>query len=168
MHLQINPTQKTYFLGQEVSYYIGKNGIIDSYLKQEGDGCTPTGLLLPVAVFYRAGRIIPPRTFLPTFPIHLYDGWSDCVQDKHRYNQYVHHPYGFSAEHLWKEESIYDLVLVTDYNYPDAQTGAGSAIFIHLKSKIRNYTEGCLAFDPPILKRILRQLQPGQGFLVSL
>lgn len=163
MNIIIDGSGYTLFMGQKIPYTFGKNGISEH--KIEGDKTTPTGFHRPVALFYRAGRIVPPKTFLPTFPLYVNDGWCDDVSDS-MYNHFIKHPYRADGEHLWRNDELYDLILVTDYNYPNATKGAGSAIFIHVMSHAGKPTQGCVAFKIHHLKRIITALRQGDGFMV--
>ena len=164
MNILINTSGITEFFGQKIPYQIGKYGLTSD--KQEGDKKTPIGFLKPLILFYRAGRVIPPQTFLPIAPINLLDGWCDAPQDK-AYNQYVKHPFRASAEKLMRDDCLYDMILVTDYNYPFAVPYKGSAIFIHVMHPEKKPTQGCIAFRKQDLKRIISALRPHEGFFVE-
>jgi L,D-peptidoglycan transpeptidase YkuD (ErfK/YbiS/YcfS/YnhG family) len=46
---------------------------------------------------------------------------------------------------------MYDLILLTDWNWPQAVPGRGSAIFIHTWRRPRRPTAGCVALAQPDL-----------------
>ncbi|MEM6603216.1 MAG: L,D-transpeptidase family protein [Pseudomonadota bacterium] len=165
MNILIDGSGETYFMGQKISYKIGKNGLTST--KVEGDRKTPIGFLQPLAVYYRAGRMIRPKTRLPVYPIFPNDGWCDHPHDFY-YNQHVRLPFRSSAEALWRQDRLYDLFLVTNYNYPIATPGRGSAIFIHIMHPDQTPTQGCIAFEPTILRRIIQNMRVGEGFLVLI
>jgi L,D-peptidoglycan transpeptidase YkuD (ErfK/YbiS/YcfS/YnhG family) len=48
---------------------------------------------------------------------------------------------------LWRADPLYDLVILTDWNWPSARKGAGSAIFIHQWRGPGRATEGCVALS---------------------
>ena len=50
--------------------------------------------------------------------------------------------------------SLYDLILLTDWNWPYAVKGRGSAIFIHQWRRPGFPTEGCVALRRADLHRI--------------
>jgi hypothetical protein len=50
-----------------------------------------------------------------------------------------------SAERLWRGDRLYDLILLTDWNWPRAERGRGSAIFLHRWRGPGRPTEGCVA-----------------------
>jgi L,D-peptidoglycan transpeptidase YkuD (ErfK/YbiS/YcfS/YnhG family) len=41
---------------------------------------------------------------------------------------------------------MYDLILITDWNWPQSVPGRGSAIFVHAWRRPHARTEGCVAF----------------------
>lgn len=87
-------------------------------------------------------------------PIGPGDIWSDDPDDP-QYNQGFRAPeHRFSHEKMRRGDPLYDLVLITDYNWPNAVPGKGSAIFLHRWRKPRHPTEGCVAFAPRDLQWI--------------
>ena len=87
----------------------GRGGISAS--KREGDGTTPTGTFPFRRIFYRADRLQKPETFLPLKLLTSEDGWCDDPENL-LYNQYVKLPYSGRHEKLWREDHVYDLILV--------------------------------------------------------
>src|SRR5690349_5923716 len=84
-------------------------------VKREGDGATPIGRWRLLQVLYRADHILRPATGLPVRPIRASDGWCDAPHDRN-YNRPVRHPYPASAERLWREDALYDIVVVLSHN----------------------------------------------------
>ncbi|KMO27857.1 L,D-transpeptidase catalytic domain protein, partial [Methylobacterium variabile] len=106
----------------------------------------------------RLGR--RPATPLPLRPIRPDDGWCDDPRDR-RYNQPLTLPApGISAERLWRDDGLYDLVIDLDYNRGPIRRGRGSAIFLHVARPGFRPTEGCVALRRPDLVRLLRRLGP--------
>lgn len=134
---------------------IGRSGL--SARKREGDGATPLGRFGLVEVRYRADRVHRPRTTLPLCRLAPEDGWCDAKGDRN-YNRYVRHPYAASAERMWREDHLYDIVVVVDHNRRPRVQGAGSAIFIHVARDGFRPTEGCIALKRPDLIRVLARL----------
>jgi L,D-peptidoglycan transpeptidase YkuD (ErfK/YbiS/YcfS/YnhG family) len=128
--------------------------------KREGDGATPFGAMQVVMVLYRADRIRRPRTAFPVRPIRVGDGWCDAPGDRN-YNRPVRHPYPASAERLWREDALYDIVVVLDYNLRPRMRGRGSAIFMHVARPDYGPTEGCIALRREHLQLLLERLAPG-------
>ena len=93
-------------------------------------------------------------------PIRPGDLWSDDPADP-AYNHPVRVPHRFGHEQLRRADPLYDLVLITDWNYPVTTAGMGSAIFLHRWRKTCHPTAGCVAFAPQDLLWIARHLVPG-------
>lgn len=140
---------------------IGKGGICAD--KREGDGATPVGLHRIVMTLYRPDRIPAPAPWAK--PILPGDLWSDASGDA-AYNHLVRAPYAPSHEMLRRADPLYDLVLVTDWNWPDAVAGAGSCIFIHQWRRPGYPTEGCIALRRDHLHSLARGITPGTRLLV--
>jgi len=108
-------------------------------------------------VLYRADRMKRPRTLLPVRPLDPDDGWCDAIGDRN-YNRPVRLPYPAGAERLWREDGLYDIVVVLDYNDRPRARGRGSAIFMHVARPDYAPTEGCLALARAHLLRLLGRL----------
>src|SRR5882757_5960209 len=126
----------------------------------EGDGVTPRGKFPVREIFYRADRIAPPRTSLPLRVIAKDDGWCDAPNDP-GYNRLVKLPYPASAENMWRDDNLYDLVVVLGYNDDPVVPGKGSAIFLHLARPDFSATHGCVALPYDDLLAAIEQLRPG-------
>jgi L,D-peptidoglycan transpeptidase YkuD (ErfK/YbiS/YcfS/YnhG family) len=98
---------------------------------------------------------------LPWRWIHPDDGWSDGVDDP-AYNRPVRHPHGFSAERLWRDDGLYDVIVTLGHNDAPPVPGAGSAIFWHCW-RDGAVTEGCVAIAKEELLRLLPGLTPMQA-----
>lgn len=146
--------------GRIVPCAIGRNGTIAAADKREGDGKTPLGRYPLRAVLLRPGRDPPPATALPWRWIRADDGWSDDVRDP-AYNRPVRHPRAFSAEHLWREDVLYDLIVVLGHNDSPPVPGKGSAIFLHCLADDGRATEGCVAIAKSGLRTLIEAARPG-------
>ena len=91
----------------------------------------------------------------------------ECTPDDPNYNRPVRLPYAASHERLWREDDLYDLVLVLGHNDDPAVPGMGSAIFLHLTRPERTSTEGCVALDRPDLLELLAQARPGDTVTIA-
>lgn len=140
---------------QQVACLLGRNGI--GRFKREGDGLTPAGTLRLLCCLWRADRRLPPRTSLPLRPIGRDAGWCDDPADG-RYNRQVHLPFAGSHETLRREDALYDVVVVVDWNLRRRVLGRGSAIFVHCARPNRGPTAGCVAFAAADLDRLLPRL----------
>ena len=114
------------FAGRLWPCTIGRGGLTAD--KREGDGATPRGRHHITGLLYRPDRMARPAPWAE--PIRPGDLWSDEPQDED-YNTLVRAPYTGSHEALRRADPLYDLVLLTDWNWPDATPGRGSAIFLH-------------------------------------
>lgn len=123
-------------------------------LKREGDGATPIGSFKLINAFYRADRILRPTSALPLRSLRRDDGWCDAAGDRN-YNRHVRHPYTASAERMWREDGLYDVVVVLDYNVRPRVAERGSAIFLHCARDGFEPTEGCVAVRRADLLRML-------------
>jgi L,D-peptidoglycan transpeptidase YkuD (ErfK/YbiS/YcfS/YnhG family) len=82
------------------------------------------------------------------------DGWCDDPTDS-LYNKPVMLPYHASAESLWREDDIYDVIVVLGHNDDPAKPGKGSAIFLHIANDDFKGTEGCIALKKEDLLELL-------------
>ncbi len=143
---------------------LGRSG--RSFTKREGDGATPSGTWEVVEVLYRADRVQRPRTALPVRALKPDDGWCDAVGDRN-YNRWIRHPYPASAERLWREDDLYDVIVVLDHNRRPRVQGAGSAIFMHVARPGYRPTEGCVALAWPHLLLLLATMGRGTRVVVA-
>lgn len=142
--------------GRTIPCSIGRNGAIAATDKREGDGMTPLGSWPIRAVLLRPDRVeLPPGIRLPWRWLRPDDGWSDDPADP-AYNRPVRHPHRLSAERLWREDGLYDVILLLGHNDAPPVLGLGSAIFLHCWNG--QATEGCVAIAneellklPPLL-----------------
>jgi L,D-peptidoglycan transpeptidase YkuD (ErfK/YbiS/YcfS/YnhG family) len=142
---------------------LGRSGV--THTKREGDGATPAGRYELVEVRYRPDRIAPPRTMLPLRRSRPGDGWCDGKGDRN-YNRPVQLPYPASAETMWRDDHVYDVVVVLDWNLRPRRQNGGSAIFFHLARPGYLPTEGCVAVRRADMLKILRRLRRGAAILV--
>jgi L,D-peptidoglycan transpeptidase YkuD (ErfK/YbiS/YcfS/YnhG family) len=136
---------------------IGRSGVTAS--KREGDGATPAGTWTLDEVLWRADRA-PGRRVVCTLParaIRADHGWCDAPSDRN-YNRAVRHPYPAHAERLWREDHLYDIVVVLGYNRRPCVKGRGSAIFLHVARSDYAPTEGCIALRERDLRLLLSRV----------
>jgi len=131
------------FMGRRFPCVVGRGGIIDPGRKREGDGATPAGVHRFTGLLYRPDRLMPPADW--ALPLGPPDLWSDDPQDID-YNWHVRAPHPFSHERLTRPDPMYDAILLTDWNWPQAVPGRGSAIFVHIWRRPGHPTAGCVAF----------------------
>jgi len=150
--------------GTAVPCAIGRGGVVRD--KREGDGATPIGCWPLRRVLYRPDRVARPETALPTAPIAPEDGWCDDP-DHPAYNRPVRLPFEASHEALWRDDGLYDLVVVLGFNDDPPVPGAGSAIFLHVARPDFGPTAGCVALALPHLQGLLARLGPAEQLCVA-
>ncbi|HSR55900.1 MAG TPA: L,D-transpeptidase family protein [Alphaproteobacteria bacterium] len=150
--------------GRTLACALGRTGIRDE--KREGDGATPSGTFPLRRVLYRPDRGPRPRTCLPVAALTPDDGWCDDPADS-AYNRPVQLPHGASAEHLWRDDHLYDVIVVIGHNDDPVVPGAGSAIFLHVAAPDFSPTEGCVALKKDELLEILAELGPDDQIEIS-
>ena len=114
-------------------------------------------------MLYRPDRIARPADW--AVPIRPGDLW--CDDPVHEdYNLMVRAPFAASHERLKRPDPLYDLVILTGWNWPRAVRGKGSAIFIHRWRGPGRPTEGCVALHPEHLLWIAARLDFGGRLIV--
>ncbi|MBX9634578.1 MAG: L,D-transpeptidase family protein [Magnetospirillum sp.] len=150
--------------GVRVRCALGRSGI--ALDKREGDGATPIGCWALKQVMYRPDRVAAPATALPVSPLAADDGW--CDDPGHGdYNCPVRLPHPASCEKMWREDELYDVVVVLGHNDDPPVPGLGSAIFLHVAKPGWQPTEGCVALALPDLLALLAAAVPGDRICVS-
>ena len=149
------------FWGALLPFTVGRGGVVSD--KREGDGGTPVGVHRIVGCLYRPDRLARPCDW--AVPVGPGDLWSDDPA-RPDYNTMVRAPYAGSAERLMRGDSLYDIVLVTDWNWPDAEAGRGSAIFIHQWRGPGRPTEGCVGLRPDHLRWIVPRISYATRLIV--
>ncbi len=142
---------------------VGRAGVKTD--KQEGDGATPAGMHPLVSILYRPDRVEAPLSRLPVNPLAPSDGWVDDPADAN-YNRPVSLPYPASAEQMWREDDLYDALVVIGYNLEPVVPGAGSAIFLHIATPDFAPTAGCVAVQKEALLGLLPLLGPGSQIAI--
>jgi L,D-peptidoglycan transpeptidase YkuD (ErfK/YbiS/YcfS/YnhG family) len=161
--LVITPTGAR-FRGRRLPCSVGRGGVVPPGAKREGDGATPAGLHHIVGMLYRPDRLTRPSDWAQ--PIGPGDLWSDDVTDP-LYNRQVRAPHALSHERLRRADPMYDLVLITDWNWPDAVPGRGSAIFLHQWRRPGAPTAGCVAFSRADLFWLAARILPGTRLIIG-
>ncbi|WP_247646130.1 L,D-transpeptidase [Labrenzia sp. VG12] len=142
---------------------LGRSGIV--VRKREGDGATPAGRFALLHVYYRPDRGLPPATRLPLEPLSPAAGW--CDDPGHpRYNRPIDLPFPASHEVMWRQDRLYDIVVVLDCNIAPAVPGKGSAIFFHIAREDYRPTEGCVAVAPEHMRLILSTIGSGAEMVI--
>ena len=137
--------------GEQLQCAIGLNGLTEN--KHEGDLSTPIGTFHFDKIYYRADRLGYKNFIIDSSIIKKNDGWCDD-QKSEFYNQFVQFPFQESAEHLYRNDHIYDIFCVLNYNTCPIIPGRGSAIFLHIAKPGFLGTEGCIAIEREALIKI--------------
>ncbi|MFT9099445.1 MAG: L,D-transpeptidase family protein [Zymomonas mobilis subsp. pomaceae] len=155
---------------------IGRKGIVSAQEKREGDGKTPLGcwpirsaLLRPDRLSHYSfdSKALPfklEKIKIPWRWVRPSDGWCDD-SDHPSYNQPVTLPFSASAETLWREDGLYDIIITLGYNDSPVYKGRGSAIFLHCSIPDRQ-TAGCVAVMQDFLQNLLLRLQLGDSLTI--
>ena len=136
---------------------VGAGGVRED--KVEGDAATPAGEYPLRRIYFRNDRLVLPKVRLPARPISEHDGWCDDPRSP-TYNRLVHVPNDWSAEKMWREDGLYDLVVVVGYNDDPPEGEWGSAIFLHVAREDYAPTRGCVAFSQADLLELVPLIGP--------
>lgn len=150
--------------GGSIRCTLGRGGVLAD--KREGDGGTPVGAYPLRRVLWREDRLPRPETALPAAPLARTDGWCDDPADP-AYNRPVTLPYPASHEELWREDGVYDVIVVLGHNDDPVVPGLGSAVFLHVARPDWEPTAGCVALPLPDLLRLLKDCGPGTVLRVA-
>ena len=137
---------------------LGINGL--SKKKVEGDQCTPVGIFTLGNLYVRTDKIKNLKTNFDYSSITKTMAWSDEPNSKN-YNKLIdiNHPH---TEKMYRNDNIYDLILVINYNLNPTIPYKGSAIFIHVTTENYIPTAGCIALKIDDFKEILTTLNPSE------
>ncbi len=145
---------------------LGKGGVKPERDKREGDGATPLGTYQFRRALFRPDRMEPPLVSLPLYPIAPDMAW--CDDPEHAaYNQQVRLPFGPSHESLWREDHLYDLMMVISHNDEPVVPHLGSAIFVHCAYPDYRPTDGCVALLRSDLTRFMRAIGPRDQIIIK-
>ncbi len=126
---------------------VGRSGIAGK--RREGDGFTPVGSFLIIS-WMRSKSWKPFRSGCQT--IRRNDGWCDDPAS-YLYNRHVVLPFRASAERLERDDGVYDLIGILDFNFRPRIMGRGSAIFLHLAHADLKPTAGCIALKRNVMQK---------------
>ncbi len=143
---------------------IGFGGMTEN--KREGDRCTPVGKFSFDKIYYRADKLGVLNFLLPSSKITKDDGWCDDPNSKY-YNQFIKFPFDSSAEKLFREDNLYDIICVINYNTQSIIPGKGSAIFLHICKDNFDPTEGCIAVEKKNLLNISKQITTSSCIIIE-
>ncbi len=137
---------------------IGRSG--RTVVKREGDGATPIAAMRLLHGFRRGERNGHLPTTLSVRRIRPDMLWCDQPTDAN-YNRLVRAPFKPSHEEMKRNDGLYDICLVLDWNVTSRVRNRGSAIFLHLIRPGYEPTAGCVAVSARDMRRILPFLRKG-------
>jgi|TARA_B000000557_G_C20578912_1_gene360481 L,D-peptidoglycan transpeptidase YkuD (ErfK/YbiS/YcfS/YnhG family) len=143
---------------------VGHGGLSNN--KIEGDRCTPVGKFKFDKIYYRADKLGRIDFSISSAEISKNDGWCDDPSSKF-YNQLVQFPFESSAEKLYREDDLYDIICVINYNTDPVIPGKGSAIFLHICKEDFAHTEGCIAVEKKVLLQISKQIKKNSNITIE-
>ena len=149
---------------QKYKCSIGYNGLNKN--KNEGDGCTPIGTFKINKILYRPDKINIHQFNIDSEVIEKSHGWCDDINSD-LYNQKIEFPFEQSAEHLYRNDDLYDIICVINYNLNPIIKGKGSAIFLHVVSEDYSPTQGCIAIKKDELLQIARSLMKDSTIMIE-
>ena len=141
----------------------GKGGISKRIL--EHAKTTPSGEHEIIGMLYRPDRIRKPRKW--AMPILPNSFWSNDVRDPD-YNLMVSLSDRYSRKKLRIPPPNYDLILLTDWNWPGAVKGRGSAFFIHQWRYEKAPTDGCIAMSRQALTWLASKIDYGTKITIKI
>jgi len=143
---------------------IGKAGIKKK--QKEGDNITPKGTFKITRVYYRSDKIKNISTSIKKIKINKNMGW--CNDSKSPfYNREIKLPSKFSFEKLYRNDNLYDLLAVLNYNTNPVEKNKGSAIFIHIAKKRFKPTAGCIALRKKDLMSLMKVIKKNSKIKIS-
>ena len=142
---------------------LGRSGIRAD--KREGDRGTPRGRFHPVRLWWRADRLLRPRTLLPVRRIGPADAWCEDPADR-RYNRAFQRSATEPGDRLRRDDGLYDIMIEIDHNMRPRVAGRGSAVFIHVARDCFAPTAGCIALRRRDLEILLTRIAPKTRIMV--
>ena len=149
---------------KKVNCKIGLKGI--GIKTREGDFITPKGIFSLEKVFFRQDKMKKPKTSLKITAIKKFYFWCSDSRAKD-YNKLLVKKMNYRCEHLYRSDSLYDIVLQTSFNSNPVKKYKGSAIFIHCSEKGKNFTEGCIALEKKDLLNLLGKINRSTKLIID-
>ena len=143
---------------------LGKSGIRKK--RTEGDNITPKGTFKIIKIYYRKDRIKKINSVFKIIEIKKDMGWCDDPESK-KYNQLIKLPSKYRHEKLFRNDRIYDLMIVLNYNMSPVIKNKGSAIFIHIAKNNYNKTKGCIALKKKDLIEIVSKIKRNTKVIIN-
>ena len=144
---------------------IGRAGLTTN--KIEGDHKTPVGEFKFKKIYYRKDKLGEMTFKIPFVIIGENDGWCDDPKSK-LYNQHVQFPFNASAERLFRDDDLYDIICVLNYNTNPIVPGKGSAIFLHICKPNFAGTEGCVAIEKKNILKLVNLIDLNTKLIIKV
>ena len=143
---------------------LGKAGI--SKKLTEGDNITPKGIYKIINIYFRKDRVKNIISKIKLIKIKRTMGWCDDPNSK-KYNQLIKLPTKYRHEKLYRNDKLYDIILVLDYNMNPIVKGKGSAIFLHLSKNLKNKTSGCVALRKKDMLELIKKIKKNTKVIIN-
>ncbi len=135
---------------------LGRGGVKKKIM--EGDNITPKGIFKIIKIYYRHDKIKKIKTLIKKIKIKKNMGWCDDPNSRF-YNKLVNLPTKYSHEKLYRNDNLYDLIVVLSYNTNPIIKNKGSAIFMHVAKNSYRKTKGCIALKKNHLIKIISKIK---------
>jgi L,D-peptidoglycan transpeptidase YkuD (ErfK/YbiS/YcfS/YnhG family) len=135
---------------------LGKGGVKKKII--EGDNITPKGIFKIIKIYYRPDKIRKIKTLIKKIKIKKNMGWCDDPNSDF-YNKQIKLPTKLSHEKLYRNDNLYDLIAVLNYNTNPIIKNKGSAIFMHIGKDSYKKTKGCIALKREHLIMIISKIK---------
>ena len=135
---------------------LGKAGVKKKIM--EGDNITPKGIFKIIKIYYRPDKFKEIKTLIKKIKIRKNMGWCDDPKSRF-YNQQIKLPTKYGHEKLYRNDNLYDLIAVLNYNINPIIKNKGSAIFLHIAKNSYQKTKGCIALKKKHLIEILSKIK---------
>ena len=135
---------------------LGKAGVNKKI--KEGDNITPKGIYKIIKIYYRPDKIRKIKTLIKKIKIKKNMGWCDDPNSDF-YNKQIKLPTKLSHEKLYRNDNLYDLIAVLNYNTNPIIKNKGSAIFMHIGKDSYKKTKGCIALKKEDLLKIISKIK---------
>ena len=144
---------------------VGRKGIALPGAKREGDGRTPSGAFDLQQAFGYGPAL---TTGLNYRKVGEEDIWVDDPGSP-QYNQWVKLPTeAGSFEHMKREDQLYEMGAVIEYNTDPVVPGNGSAIFLHIWRGPNSPTAGCVALSKSNVRKMLKWLDADKNPVITI
>jgi L,D-peptidoglycan transpeptidase YkuD (ErfK/YbiS/YcfS/YnhG family) len=143
---------------------LGKTGVGEK--KIEGDNVTPKGTYKIIKIYYRKDRIKKISSKFKLIKIEKNMAWCNDPSSQ-KYNQLIKLPSKYTYEKLFRNDNVYDLILVLNYNINPIIKNKGSAIFIHIAKKKYKKTAGCISLKKSDLLKLIKIIKKKTKVIIN-